>query len=353
MDDTFGITIEPADAAFARRAAERLDALAKPLGALGLFEEDIRRICALRRTLDVRVERPCVVVMAADNGVVAQGVSASGPEATYLVMQNVCHNTSSISLMCAAEGIACVPVDLGMLHPLEDPAVMSRRIRAGTADFSQGPAMERAEAVRAVSAGIEVARTLIAQGHDLIGVGEVGIANTTSAAAVTSCILGLDPEVSCGRGSGLDDLGLSRKVEVVRRALAHNSFDPTSAIDVLSKVSGLEICGMCGVFLGCAEARVPAVVDGYVSAAAAAAAALVDASCKDAMLASHLSAEPAHRMLLDHLGITPAICAEMRLGEGTGAAMFIPLLRQALAVFTGGATLADSHIDTYDPRGFQ
>ena len=341
--------IRAIDGDVAVAARRHWDAIAKPQGSLGVLEDDVVRICALTGTLAPSIERRCVVVLCADNGVIARGVSSSGPEVSRLVAENVARGRSSVNLMARTAGIDVVACDLGLFEPSDEDGLRDLRIMAGTHDICTGPAMSHEQAREAVLVGMRLADELADAGFSLICTGEVGIANTTTATAVACALTGARPAAVCGRGAGLTDDGLARKVAVIERALEVNAPDARDGLDVLAKVGGLDICGMCGLFLGGAKRRVPVVVDGLISAAAAACAQAICPSSVDAMLASHRSSEPAQALLLDRLGLTPAIDAGMRLGEGTGACALVPLLDMAISVFTGAATLEGSDIVSYDP----
>lgn len=336
----------------AARAACRAhwDAVAKPLGSLGLLEADIQKIAALTGSPDVRLSRRAVLVLCADNGVVREGVTQTDSGVTRQVARSLAAGTSSVCRMAAQAGCAVVPADLGMLEPAGVPGVLDRRVRAGTGNIAQGPAMTRAEAQQAIQAGIGLARMQKAAGVQILATGEMGIGNTTTSAAVAGVLLGLDAGETVGRGAGLSDAGLSRKRAAVRRAVAVNRPDPADPLDVLAKVGGLDIAGLCGVFLGAALERVPALIDGCISAAAALVAARLCPRARAAMLASHLPAEPTGAPLLHALGLQPLLCAGLRLGEGTGAVAALPLLDMALAVYHGAGSFHDVGVAPYVPQ---
>ncbi len=336
----------------ARQAAHRQWAsIAKPLDSLGLLETAVEDIAAL--TLDHRVDlsRRSLLLLCADNGVLAQGVAQSGHEVTAAVARNAGANRSSVCKMAAVAGCRVVPVDMGMKEPGPIPGVLDRRLGDGTGDITQGPAMTRAQAERAILTGAELALEQKAAGVGLLATGEMGIGNTTTSAAVACALLGGSPAEMTGRGAGLSDAGLERKLRAVETALAHNRPDPADPVDVLVKVGGFDIAGMCGIFLGGAAGRVPVLMDGFISTAAALCALRLCPGAGKAMLASHVSAEPAGRRLLDALGKRPLITAGMRLGEGTGAVAAIPLLDMALALYSDGTTFGSTGIEAYTPQG--
>lgn len=342
------LSMPPASARTARRARARWDAIAKPTGSLGVLEDAVTKIAALTEDEHVDISKRCVVVLCADNGVVAEGVSSSGADVTPIIARSVAHGVSSVCLMSKPVGIDWLAVDMGMFEPAGDEGVLDRRIAAGTGNISCGPAMTREQAIEAIRSGVDLVGMLAAQGYRLVATGEMGIGNTTTATAMACAFLGADPGRLCGRGSGLDDEGLARKIGVVRRALEVNAPDPSDALDVLAKVGGFDIAGMCGLFLGGAVHRVPIVVDGLISSVAAWCALRMRPECGVAMLASHLSAEPAASLVAQNLGLEPLLHAGMRLGEGTGAVCMVPLLDMALSLYSNGATFDDCGITSYE-----
>ena len=339
--------IFPPDLAAAGKACRRWDALAKPLGSLGALEEAVIRMAALTGDADPRIDRRALLVFCADNAVVQQGVSQCGSEVTAAVARALAKGESTVCHMARAARCTVQPVDMGIRDFPGCKGLVSCRIRNGGADISKGPAMSRDECLSAIRAGAGLA---MVQQADILAVGEMGIGNSTTAAAVASVLLGLEPERLVGRGAGLSDAGLARKVAAVRRALEVNRPDPADPVDVLSKVGGLDLAAMCGAFLGAAVCRVPVLIDGAISAAAALCAARLFPEAKTAMLASHVSAEPAGRPLLKALGLRPMIDAGLRLGEGSGAVAALPLLDLALAVYRSEHDFYKLGIEPYTPQ---
>lgn len=346
-----GLVMAPADVAAAARARTAWNAVAKPLGSLGDLEDLVVKIAALTGSEQVNIAHRCVAVLCADNGVVAEGVSQSGPEVTSVVARNLAKGVSSASRMCAPMGVDCIAVDMGMLAPLGLPGIRERRIAAGTGNIARGPAMTREQALAAVRAGVGLVGELAGEGYTLIATGEMGIGNTTTATAMACAFLESSPDELVGRGAGLSDAGLARKREAIARALAVNRPCADDPLDVLAKLGGFDIAGLCGMFLGGAVHRVPIVVDGLISAVAAYCAWRLRSECLAALLPSHLSSEPATSALLARMGLHPVIDAGMHLGEGTGAICLIPLLDMALALYRG-TTFAACGLDPYeeDPR---
>ena len=344
-------SIRPPDGAAGLLAQRRWDSLAKPLGSLGSLEAMIVKLAALRGDADVSIEKRALLVFCADNGVVRQGVSQCGSEVTAKVACALAENRSTVSPMARLADCRVIPVDVGILDFPGCPGVLNCRVKNGTADISRGPAMTRGECQQAILAGAALAEKLAGEGTELILIGEMGIGNTTTAAAVAACLLGLSPEIVAGRGAGLSDEGLARKQAAIRSALRVNDPDPGDPIDVLCKVGGLDLAAMCGAYLGAASCRVGAVVDGCISAAAALCALRLCPDAGGAMLASHVSAEPMGALLLDAIGFEAPIRARMHLGEGGGAVALMGLLDLALSVYRSGQTFDRLGIDAYVPQG--
>lgn len=343
-------SITPPDEAAAQRARMRWDSRAKPLGSLGLLEDSLVRIATLTGSENIQLSPRTLLVFCADNGVVAQGVSQCGPEVTATVVRSLAAGTSTVCHMAALARCAVVPVDMGILHFPGAPGVVDRRVRDATADCTAGPAITREECEQAILAGAALVKEQSQAGTRLICTGEMGIGNTTTSAAVASVLLGKPVAAVTGRGAGLSDAGLRRKVKAVETALSVNQPNPSDTVDVLSKVGGLDIAAMCGAFLGGAACRVPILIDGFISATAALCAARLCPPARKAMLASHVSAEPAGALLLETIGLSPLICAGMRLGEGTGAVAALPLLDMALSVYQDNCTFSDLGMAAYTPQ---
>ncbi len=342
-------TIQPLCAQSMEAARRRFRELALPLGSLGLLEDAAVQLAGIQRTPRPVLDKRAAVVFCADNGVVAQGVTQCGQEVTAAVTENMDAGKSAVCLMAARIGIDVFPVDIGVSREVRGQRIIRRKLMNGTDDFTQKPAMTREICLRALETGMEIAALRAQEGYQVLCAGEMGIGNTTSAAAVTAAFLGVPPEVVTGRGAGLSGEGLAWKTEAVRRALALHCPDPSDPVDVLSKVGGLDIAGMAGLYLGGARCGVPVVMDGVISAAAALAAVRLCPLAKDYILASHQSAEPAGRLLLDALGMHPFLTAGLRLGEGTGAVAAVGLLDLVLAVYHGMVSFDDAGIEAYQP----
>lgn len=343
--------IRPADREAEKAARGHWDSLAKPLGSLGLLEDAVTKISALTGDPDVCLQRRDLVVFCADNGVVSRGVSQTDHTATTAVATALGEGISTVNYMARAAACAVLPVDIGMRE--DTPAgVLPRKVRRETADISAGPAMTRAECEAAILAGVKIAGGFAGAvvPSDILLLGEMGIGNTTTTAAVTCALLSRPPEEIAGYGAGLSEEGLKRKIAVIREALAINRPDPNDPIDILQKVGGLDLAALCGVCLGAALYRIPVILDGVITNAAALCAVRLCPAVRDALIASHTSREPAANLLLDALGLSPCIQADLHLGEGSGAVMMLSLLDQALAVYSSGHTFGNLGIPAYTPQ---
>lgn len=342
--------LKGADPAVYEKAIAQWDGLAKPLGSLGSLETAIARIAAVTGTSEVSLKKRRLVVLCADNGVICQGVSQSDESVTRAVTAALGEGTSTVNYMARQAACEVLPVDLGVKDFSPHPGVLSRRVRNGTADISAGPAMSRAECVQAIQTGIALARQAKEEGVDILLTGEMGIGNTTTSCAVASVLLGQDPSRLVGRGAGLSDAGLVRKTAAIRRAISINTPDPADPLDVLHKVGGLDLAGLCGLCLGGALTGLPVLLDGFISCVAALCAVRLCPKAGDALLASHLSAEPGARLVLEALGLVGFLQAGLHLGEGTGAVAALPLLDVALSVYRSGHTFHTMGLAPYTPQ---
>jgi nicotinate-nucleotide--dimethylbenzimidazole phosphoribosyltransferase len=328
------------DPAASAAAQAELDAKTKPRGSLGRLEELACRIAAVRGFPIGRLDVTAVLA-AADHGVVAAGVSAYPSEVTRQMVLNLAGGGAAASVLAQAVDAELVIVDAGVDADLEVPGVRRLGIASGTRDMTAGPALTRGQVEAAIAAGNALADELEA---DVVVLAELGIGNTTAAAALAAAFLGVEPRAVCGRGTGLDDAGLARKVAAVERALEVNRPDPADPVGVLAAVGGLEIAFLTGVSLGAASARRVVLLDGFITGVAALAAVRLAPAAVDAMVAAHLSPEPGHRLVLDELGLDPLLDLGLRLGEGTGALLAVPLLRAAVAVLGEMATFAEAGV---------
>ena len=335
----------------AQATAQRLDAKTKPRGSLGRLEEVAGRLASIRGEVPNAMLEPAIVVAAADHGVATEGVSAYPREVTAQMLANFERGGAAVCVLAREAGARLLVVDAGVAVSPGTEAAYAREIRSdvvdglrGTVNIAIGPAMSRSTAIALVERGIALADELAVERIELVAIGDMGIANTTVASALCAVLLPADPALVCGRGTGLDDAGLERKIGVVRRALAinglgggdgHGASDPLTA---LSAVGGSEIAFLVGVILGAAARRMPVVLDGFVTGAAALVASGLAPAVKGSMIAATRSPEPGHALVLERLGLEPLLDLGLRLGEGSGAALAIPLLRAAIAILTEMAT---------------
>lgn len=391
--------VVPASGEAKREAAQKWDSIAKPLNSLGKLEAALIRIAGMKGTKEVTAFRPALVTMCGDHGVVAEGVTQTGSEVTKLVAENFAARKACVTLMAAAAGVDVFPVDIGIdtdRYPdteLKPFTLIDRKIARGTGNIVWEPAMTEEQCIDALLVGIEIAGELKKRGYDILATGEMGIGNTTPASALTAAILNKDAREVTGRGAGLSSEGLERKYNAVDRAVKRFKaseeerkrktgrslseeeysaetgdkngeegmaeglteaalFEGTSlnsyGIRLMANLGGLEIAGMAGVFLGGAIFRIPVLVDGFISSAAALTAVQILPETKDYFLASHQSKEPAGKMVLDALGADPFLCCDMCLGEGSGAVASVPLLKMAAAVYNGMETFEEINLDQYE-----
>lgn len=340
--------IDPADKASMDAALAHWKTVGKPLNSLGKLEEAVVRMAGIRRTADYTIEKKGLVIMCADNGVVAEGVTQTGQEVTAIVAENFTRRATSVCLMSEIAGVQLFPVDIGMASDVPAVTKPEYKVMSGTKDMLLEPAMTREQAAQAILNGISVAEKLAGQGYDLLATGEMGIGNTTTSSAVASVLLEREAAEMTGRGAGLSAEGLNRKIDVIRSSIAKHQPDKEDVLDVLSKVGGLDIAGLAGVFLGGALCHVPVIIDGFISSVAALCAARLCPAAADCMMPSHRSGEPAGGMILEALGLSPYIECNMSLGEGSGAVAAIPLLEMGLAVYREMSTFEQIHIEQYE-----
>jgi nicotinate-nucleotide--dimethylbenzimidazole phosphoribosyltransferase len=325
-------------------ARRHLDSLTKPPGSLGRLEEIAERLAILTGS-PPHVERPTVFTFAADHGVVAEGVSAYPQIVTAQMVENFLRGGAAVNVLARDVGARVVVADFGVVIPLAPSTqLVNARIGPGTANFAREPAMTREQAVAAIERGARLAEEALDGGADFLVTGEMGIGNTTAASAITAAITGADPDGVTGRGTGIDEATRQKKVEVIRRALDVNHPDARDGVDVLARVGGFEIGGLVGVILAGAARRVPVALDGFISTAAALVAVTMAPAARYALFASHRSAEPGHAAALAHLGLTPYLELGLRLGEGTGALLFVHLARAAAKIYREMATFKSAGV---------
>lgn len=328
-----------------RQAQARLDRLTKPLGSLGRLEALAKQIVGITRQLRPTVEHKVIITMAADHGVVEEGVSAYPQAVTGQMVYNFLRGGAGINVLARHVGARVVVVDIGVATDLAlHPDLVVKKMGYGTRNLAKGPAMTKEEARRAIEAGREIVVGQIERGADLVGTGDMGIGNTTASSAIAAAMTGQPVTVVTGRGTGIDDAIYKKKLAVIQRALDVNHPDPAEPLDVLAKVGGFEIAGLVGVILGGAQARRPVVVDGFISGAAALIATALEPCVRGYLIASHRSQEPGHRIMLEQLDLQPLLDLDLRLGEGTGGALAMSLVEAACKVLNEMATFEEASV---------
>jgi nicotinate-nucleotide--dimethylbenzimidazole phosphoribosyltransferase len=337
--------IKPLDSAAMQKAKLRQDDLTKPTGALGRLEDLSIQLAGISGQERPSVARKAVIVMAADHGVAAEGTSAYPQEVTVQMLENIAAGGAAIDVLSRQYGVKVIAVDIGVKGDTSAfKNVTHKKVAPGTKSMSRGPAMTQEEAVKALETGIELVNAEVKNGLDIVGTGEMGIGNTTASAAICSVMTGKSVAEVTGRGTGIDDKGLKHKIEIIEKAIALNKPDKKQALDVLAKVGGLEIAGLAGVMLGAAANRIPVMVDGYISGAAALIAVGICPQSKDFMVAGHVSVEPGHKYCLEHLGLQPLINLNLRLGEGTGGVIGMSLCEAACRILNEMATFSEAGV---------
>jgi nicotinate-nucleotide--dimethylbenzimidazole phosphoribosyltransferase len=337
--------IAPLDEAAMAACQLRLDNLTKPLGSLDGLERLAARMAGITRQPRPRQLKKCIILMAADHGVVAEGVSAYPAEVTTQMVVNFCNGGAAVNAFAAHVGAELVLVDVGVAGDLPAlPGLRQEKISCGTANIACGPAMSREQVLTAINVGARVAAEQLARGVTVIGLGEMGIGNTTPSTAIIACYSDKPVGALTGRGTGLTDAAMAAKAAVIEKALAVNRPDPADPLDVLTKVGGLEIAGLVGVILGAAAGRAAVVVDGVITSAAALIAAKLAPQITDYLIGAHFSCEPAHREALSLIGVEAYLHLNMRLGEGTGAALGMALIDAGLHVLNDMKTFGEAEV---------
>lgn len=339
--------INPPDSRAIERAKIKWNNIAKPLHSLGLLEEAVIKIAGITGDENFDLKKRCVVMMCADNGVVCEGVTQSDSSVTAVVAKSAAEGTSNINSIANTFNADVITVDIGMNVDVDNKNIIDRKISYGTNNIAVGSAMTVSQAENAVAAGIDIVRECGQNGCKIIVTGEMGIGNTTTSSALAAVLLDAPVSEVTGRGAGIDREGLKRKIAVINRAIELNKPDKNNPVELLSKLGGYDIAGMTGLFLGGAIYRIPVIIDGFISAVAAALAAEICPLAKNYMLCSHVSKEPAGMKMLEYIGLKPLITAEMCLGEGTGGAMLLPLLDGAAAVYNSPHKFNNLPIERY------
>ena len=337
--------IKPVDRMAMNSARARQDTLTKPQGSLGRLEELSIKLAGIQGKPIPQIRHKAVITMAGDHGVVAEGVGNWPQEVTAQMIYNFISGGAGINVLARHVGARVVVVDMGVAADLEPhPQLISRKVARGTQNMFLRPAMTIEQAITAIETGIEVVGSEVAKGLDIVGTGDMGIGNTTSSSAICAAVTGEPAAEVTGRGTGISDEQLAHKIEVVKRALAVNRPDPKQPLDVLAKVGGFEIGGLVGVMLAAAAYRIPVVIDGFISGAAALIATALAPRLREFLIAAHVSAEPGHKVLLRHLRLTPLLDLGMRLGEGTGAVLGIFLAEAAARILAEMLTFAEAGV---------
>ncbi len=338
--------ILPLEQDWQRKAQERLDSLTKPQGSLGCLEEIARRMVGIRQSIHPSTTKKVIFTLAGDHGVAKEGVSAYPQEVTAQMVYNFLSGGAAINVLARYIGAKVIVADLGVAEDLKPhPLLRVKKVGYGTENMAKGPAMSREQAIQAVEAGIELfEEEYQSNGIDIVGVGDMGIGNTTASSAIVALLAGRNPEQVTGRGTGIGDELLHHKIEVIRQAIALNRSDPDDPIDVLSKVGGFEIGGIAGIALAAAAHHVPVIVDGFISTAGALIAHQLQPVSKEYMFAAHRSVETGHKAALEKIGLPPILNLNMRLGEGTGAALAMPIIEASIKILTEMATFQNAGV---------
>jgi len=335
-------SIQPLDEAAMAKARERQAQLAKPPGSLGRLEDLSVQLAGITGTVHNKIEKKHLLVFAADNGVVAEGVSSAPQSVTLMQTINLTRAKTGASTLCKHFGCGITVCDVGVNADIKEPKVLNRKIAYGTQNIVSGPAMSREQAMQAIMSGIELAQNTDA---DVIGIGEMGIGNTTTSSAVLSVLLDADVDAVTGRGGGITDASFLKKKQVIKTAIEANRPDKNDVIDVLAKVGGFDIAAMCGAFLGCAATRRPVVIDGFISAVAALCAYKLCPNSVQYFVPSHASYEIGYKLAMDAMNLQPLFLLGMRLGEGSGCPLAFEVLHAACAIINDMATFDQAGID--------
>jgi len=337
--------ITPLDTDAMERARTRQGQLTKPAGSLGMLEDIAVQMAGItQQPLPRSVERKAVIVMAADHGVTSEGVSAYPAAVTPQMVHNFLQGGAAINVLARYVGVRVIVVDVGVAADIQHPGLLSRKVALGTANMAVGSAMTRAQMLEAIQVGMDVLDAQVDAGIDLVATGDMGIGNTTASSAITAALLQTPVALVTGHGTGISDEQRAHKIRVIERALERNTPDPHDPLDVLMKVGGLEIAGLVGVIVAAASQRVPIVIDGFISGAAALIAATLNPTIGAYLLAGHVSVERGHRLILERLGLSPLLDLRLRLGEGTGAVLAMSLIDAALHTHSEMATFEEAGV---------
>jgi nicotinate-nucleotide--dimethylbenzimidazole phosphoribosyltransferase len=344
LENTLG-SIKQLDRQAIRKAWDRIDNLTKPLGSLGVLEDIAAKIAGIKGALGYKKFKKDIIIMCSDNGVVEEGVSNCPQSFTKAVTDNFTRGITGVCVLSQYYGSDMTIVDIGINADMDNENILHRKIAYGTKNIAKEAAMTRDEAIRAIEVGIETIDALAEEGYELFGTGEMGIGNTTTSAAVISVLTGHSPEVVVGKGSGLTEDKYISKKNIVKRAIEINNPDKLDVIDVICKVGGFDIAGLCGCFLGAAKNRIPIVIDGFIASAAALCAYRLNPLCAEYIFASHLSAEPGAVYAIREMGLEPMLNLKMRLGEGSGCPMAFDIIEAALYTMDNMGTFGEAKLE--------
>lgn len=339
--------IDDLDRKLMSKAKKRLDSLTKPLGSLGQLEQLVQQIVGISSEMFPDIDKKTVVIMCGDNGVVEEGVSSCPKSVTATVTQNFSKGFTGINVFAKFVGADIVVVDIGVDEDIKCEGILNRKIRKGTWNIAKGPAMTKEEAIKAIETGILVVKDLKDKGVKILGTGEMGIGNTTTSSAVSVVLTNSTPEEMVGYGSGLSLQGFKNKIEVVKKAIEINKPNANDALDVISKLGGFDLAGLVGCFIGASAYRIPIVIDGFISATAALVAVNLDPKVKNFIIPSHASEEIGSKKVMEALKLKPMLDLNMRLGEGTGAALAFNIIDCALCAYKNMGTFEDANIEQY------
>jgi len=338
--------IKPANKEVMKKAWDRLDSLTKPIGSLGEIENIIAKMAGITGEIHNTINKKNIVIMCSDNGVVEEGVSNCPKSVTATVTNNFTKKITGVYVLSKFAGSDITVVDVGVDVDFNNPKIINRKIAYGTMNMMKGPAMTRQQTIKAIEVGIEIIDNLVTKGYDLFGTGEMGVGNTATSAAILSVFSGLEVDISVGKGSGITEEQFINKKRVIKKAIEVNKPDKNDVIDVLSKVGGFDIAGLCGCFLAAAKNRVPIVIDGFIASAAALCAYKLNPTVKEYIFASHLSAEPGAAFIMKEIGLTPMLNLNMRLGEGSGCPLAFNIIEAALFTMNNMGTFEEATLDS-------
>ncbi len=338
-------SIKPADKSYLSKARKHLDSLTKPRGSLGRLEEIAAQIVSIRKDLRPKLDKKVIFTFAGDHGVTAEGVSAFPSEVTPQMVFNFLRGGAGINVLARHAGADVAVIDIGVNFEFEDAdGLIQKKVVSGTRNMAKGPAMTRQEAERCIKVGIDLAYEYAERDYNLFGTGEMGIGNTTPASAIIACLSGLPAKDVTGRGTGVDDDMFNHKIQVIENAIKVNSPDTRDPVDVLAKIGGAEIGGIAGLCIGAAAKDIPVLIDGFISTAGALIAYEIEPTAKEYLLASHRSVEKGHQVMLERIGLKPLLDLDLRLGEGTGAALGMNIVDSAIKIFNEMATFEEANV---------